>query len=123
MKYIAKMKNYWNENKDGIVRKAEGIAVWACVYAFGSFAGFIVGKYVIDKEWEEDASQYVRLRNTAIGKHDEDLHLLAINRDESPNFGKMLNQAASDGRITDSNGVTREVVGAIVYGGDEVKED
>ena len=63
------------------------------------------------------------MRNTAIGKHDEDLHLLAINRDECPNFDKMLKQAASDGRVTDKDGVTREVVGAIVYGGDEVKED
>lgn len=123
MKYIAKVKNYWNENNDEIVRKAGGIAVLACVYAFGSFAGFIVGKYVRDKECEEDVSQYVRMKITAIGKHDEDLHLLAINRDESPNFGKMLNQAASDGRVTDSDGVTREVVGAIVYGGNEVKED
>ena len=123
MKYIAKMKNYWNENKDEIVRKAEGIAVLACVYAFGSFVGFIAGENARDKEWEEDVSQYVRMRNTAIGKHDEDIYLLAINRDESPNFDKMLNQAASDGRVTDKDGVTREVVGAIVYGGDEVKED
>ncbi len=123
MKYIAKMKNYWNENKDGVVRKAEGIAVLAGVYAFGSFFGFIAGENARDKAWKKDASQYVRMSKKAIGKHDEDVYLLAINRDESPNFDKMLNQAASDGRVTDSNGVTREVVGAIVYAGDEVKED
>lgn len=123
MKYIAKVKNYWNENKDEIVRKAEGIAVLACVYAFGSFVGFIAGENARDRAWKEDASQYARMSKKAIGKHDEDVYLLAINRDESPNFDKMLNQAASDGRVTDNNGVTREVVGAIVYAGDEVKED
>lgn len=123
MKYIAKVKNYWNENKDEIVRKAEGITILACVYAFGSFVGFIAGENARDKAWKEDALQYARMREKAIGKHDENVYLLAINRDESQNFDKMLKQAASDGRLTDNNGVTHEVVGAIVYAGDEIKED
>lgn len=123
MKYIAKMKNYWNENKDEIVRKAEGIAVLACVYAFGSFVGFIAGENARDKEWEEGVSQHVRMSKKAIGKYSGKTYLMATNRDGDPNFDKKINQVASDGRLTDSKGVTHEVVGAILYAGDEIKED
>lgn len=123
MKYIEKAKNYWHENKDDIIRKAEGLAVLASVYAFGTFVGFIAGENARDMAWKEDVSQYDRLRKKAIGKHDEDKYLLATNRDEDPEFDRMLDQAASVGQITDVNGVTRKVIGVIVYSGDEVKED
>ena len=123
MKYIAKVKNYWNENKDEIIRKAEGLAVLAGVYAFGTFVGFIAGENARDRAWKENVSQYVRLSGKAIGKHNENVYLFAINRDEDPEFDRMLEQTASTGRVTDENGITRRVFGAIVYGGDEIKED
>ena len=124
MKCIEKAKNYWHENKDDIIRKAEGLAVLASVYAFGTFVGFIAGDNIRDKQWKEDVSQYVRLSKKAIGKHaEEDTYLLAVNRDKDPKFDRVLEQAASTGRVTDDNGSTRRVLGAIMYAGDEINED
>ena len=123
MKCIEKAKNYWNENKDEIIRKVEGFAVLAGVYAFGSFVGFIAGENARDRARKEDISQYVRLCKKAIGEHNEDVYLLAMNRDEDSEFDRMLDQAASTGRVTDENGTTRRVFGAIMYADDEIKED
>ncbi len=48
---------------------------------------------------------------------------IVISRDECPEFDRMLSQAADTGRITDVNGVTRKVIGAVIYCKEEVIED
>ena len=52
-----------------------------------------------------------------------EVHTMGINRDGDPAFNKMLEQAAYDGVVTGDKGITRKVVGVLIYGGERVNKD
>lgn len=126
MKYIEKAKNYWKENKDEIVLSVKVGAVMAGVYIIGVFTGAVYeglnwnaklkDKYVTD-------ACLGRADAKAFGDYDKPVRLLGMNRDECPEFDRMFSQAADTGYVTDMKGERRKVVGAIIYGANEVTEE
>lgn len=126
MKCIEKAKNYWKENKDEIILTAKVAAAMAGVW----FMGVIAGTCLDELKWENklkdkfvtDASMG-RADAKAFGDYDKPVRILGMNRDKCPEFDRMLSQAADTGYVTDMAGERRKVVGAIVYGGDEVAEE
>lgn len=122
MKCIDTTKKYLNENKNGIVRLALLVGA-SCV---GTICGILYedlkwkyklkGKYIANQAVaDEDRS--------AIGDYDRTVHIMGINRDRDPAFNRMLEQAAYDGVVTGDKGITRKVVGVLIYGGERVNED
>ena len=59
----------------------------------------------------------------AFGDYDKPVRLLGMNRYKCPEFDRMFSQAADTGYVTDMKGERRKVVGAIIYGADEVTEE
>lgn len=126
MKCIEKAKNYWKENKDEIILIAKVTAAMAGVYIMGIIAGTCLDEL----RWQNNLKDkfvtdavFGRANANAFGDYDKPVRLLGMNRDECPNFDRMLSQAADTGYVTARNGETRKVVGAIIYGVDEVTKE
>ena len=122
MKCIDTTKKYLNENKNGII--------CLLLLAGASCVGTICGILYEELKWKyklED--KYIANRHVAdeyrhaIGDYDHMVHVTGINRDGDPAFNKMLEQAAYDGVVTGDKGITRTVVGVMIYGGERVNED
>lgn len=124
MKCIEKAKKYWNENKEGIISGAKILVEAAGIYLIGACVGFVVGVSKTSELISKDECRHELLRKVAAdGRDGRDVITLAINRNLDPEFDTLMNQIASTGCLTDTTGNTREVLGAIIYGGDEVKKD
>ena len=126
MKCIEKAKNYWKENKDAIVLSVKVGAVMAGVYIIGVFTGAVYEglnwNAKLKDKFVTDAC-LGRADAKAFGDYDKPVRLLGINRDKCQEFDRMFSQAADTGYITDMKGEKRKVVGAIIYGADEVTEE
>lgn len=124
MKCIEKAKKYWNENKEGIISGAKILVEAAGIYLIGACVGFVVGVSKTSELISKDECRHELLRKVAAdGRDGGDVITLAINRNLDPEFDTLMNQIASTGCLTDTTGNTRKVLGAIIYGGDEVKKD
>lgn len=125
MKCIEKAKNYWKENKDEIILTVKiGVAVYS-TYLIGVFVGVVCDELKWNAKLKDkfvtDAC-LGRAEAKAFGDYDKPVRLLGMNRDKCPEFDRMFSQAADTGYITDVKGEKRKVVGAIIYGADEVTE-
>lgn len=127
MKCIEDAKYYWKENKDEIIRNVKSMAICAGV----GFAGYFVGALtqelkaahrLIDDDKCIMAGAIGRADDKARGEHDKG-YVFGANRDKCPEFDKIFEQVANTGVVTDDNGVTRKVIGAIIYGEEDVIED
>lgn len=129
MKCIEKAKNYWKENKDEIVLKAKRGLMMAGVCILGA----AVGTCLDELKWKSlTKNKYItydsliRAEQGACGKYfnvGKSVSLLSINRDADPEFDTILSQAADTGYVTDVKGDSRKVIGAIIYGTDEVAKE
>ncbi len=115
MKFIENVKNYWEENKDEIIRKVKTTAI--CV-GVGTIA-FVAGEVSAAMELASN------IKNDTIARGDYDglATSCAMNRNNTPEFDNTLNEAANTGYITDSYGDVRKVIGAIIYTGELKEED
>ena len=126
MKCIEKVKNYWKKNKDEIVLSVKIGAVMAGTCIFGVFVGVVCDELKWNIKLKD---KYVtgaclgRADAKAFGDYDKPVRLLGMNRDECKDFNRMFSQAADTGYVTDMKGERRKVVGAIIYGADEVTEE
>ena len=122
MKCIDTTKKYLNENKNGIV--------CLVLLVSASCVGTICGILYEDLKWKYKLKdKFIANRvvadehRSAIGDYDHTVHSMGINRDRDPAFNRMLEQAAYDGVVTGDKGITRKVVGVLIYGGERVNED
>ena len=126
MKCIEKVKNYWKKNKDEIVLSVKIGAVMAGTCIFGVFVGVVCDELKWNIKLKD---KYVtdaclgRAEAKAFGDYDKPVRLLGMNRDKCQDFDRMLSQAADTGYVTDMKGERRKVVGAIIYGANEVAEE
>ena len=126
MKCIEKAKNYLKENKDKIILTVKiGAAVYS-TYLIGVFVGVVCDELKWNAKLKDkfvtDAC-LGRAEAKAFGDYDKPVRLLGMNRDECKDFNRMFSQAADTGYVTDMKGEKRKVVGAIIYGADEVTEE
>lgn len=126
MKCIDTTKKYLNENKNGIVYAVSGLAMFAGALCVGTIGGILYEdlkwKYKLKDKYIANQDVAYEYRH-AIGDYDYMLHTMGINRDKDPAFNEMLEQAATSGVVTGDKGITRKVVGVLIYGGERVNED
>ena len=126
MKCIEKAKNYLKENKDEIISSLKIGAVIYGTYLIGVFVGVVCDELKWNAKLKDkfvaDAC-LGRADAKAFGDYDKPVRLLGMNRDKCPEFDRMFSQAADTGYVTDMKGERRKVVGAIIYGADEVTEE
>ena len=114
------------ENKDKIILTVKiGAAVYS-TYLIGVFVGVVCDELKWNAKLKDkfvtDAC-LGRAEAKAFGDYDKPVRLLGMNRDKFPEFDRMFYQAADTGYITDMKVEKRKVVGAIIYGADEVTEE